>query len=72
MEEAIRNLYAAVIYKAIKDYPRKKYHAEVRDFFMSKDVPYFDVLGISGEEILQRLDDGKINIAELKYEVTEE
>ena len=64
MEEAIRNLYAAVIYQAIKDYPKKKYQAEVREFFTNAEVPYFDILDLQREDILHKLESGKIKIEE--------
>lgn len=67
----MRNVYAAIIHMAIYDwFVNQTMRDEIRDFFKSDwGIEMCDFLNLSARDILDRLENGKINTRYLKEAV---
>ncbi len=61
----MRDLVAAIVYRALQDWKRHK--ADVREFFNSQwGQELCDIIDLSAKDILAKLESGKINVNTLE------
>jgi hypothetical protein len=68
LAESYRQLFAAIIHRAVLDYRVKKYRAEVTNFFKSGAAdPLFYALDIAPDEFRRRLFGGLVRLTTYEY-----